>query len=142
MTIKNIRHFNRFYTQILGVFNNHVFDLKYSLLEMRVLGEIGRNQGIISNNLLPILSIDKTYLSRILRKLKQDDLIERKQDEQDLRIYHLYLTDKGQDLNNHIEEQSDNQVADNLKVLSSSEINELEQSMATIEKIFKKTHPK
>ncbi|WP_062324954.1 MarR family winged helix-turn-helix transcriptional regulator [Holzapfeliella floricola] len=136
MTIKNIRHFNRFYTQILGVFNNHVFDLKYSLLEMRVLGEIGRNQGIISNNLLPILSIDKTYLSRILRKLKQDDLIERKQDEQDLRIYHLYLTDKGQDLNNHIEEQSDNQVADNLKVLSSSEINELEQSMATIEKNF------
>ncbi|MGX4763408.1 MarR family winged helix-turn-helix transcriptional regulator [Holzapfeliella sp. JNUCC 72] len=142
MTIQNIRHFNRFYTQILGVFNNHVFDLKYSLLEMRVLGEIGRNQGIISNNLLPILSIDKTYLSRILRKLKQDDLIERKQDKQDLRIYHLYLTDKGQDLNNHIEEQSDNQVADNLKVLSSSEINELEQSMATIEKIFKKTHHK
>ncbi|MGX4645084.1 MarR family winged helix-turn-helix transcriptional regulator [Holzapfeliella sp. JNUCC 80] len=142
MTIQNIRHFNRFYTQILGVFNNHVFDLKYSLLEMRVLGEIGRNQGIISNDLLPILSIDKTYLSRILRKLKQDELIERRQDEQDLRFYHLYLTDKGDKLNNHIEEQSDNRVADSLKELSSSEINELEQSMATIENILKKTHHK
>ncbi|MEJ6348480.1 MarR family transcriptional regulator [Holzapfeliella sp. He02] len=139
MNVKNIRHFNRFYTRILGVFNNRVFDLDYSLLEMRALGEIGRCEGITSNELTTILSIDKTYLSRILKKLKQNDLIYRQKDEIDQRLFHLYLTKDGIDLYHYIETQSDNQIAANLKGLSAKEITELETSMKTIEKLLSKT---
>ncbi|MEX6012655.1 MarR family transcriptional regulator [Mammaliicoccus sciuri] len=69
MPIKDIRHFNRYYTRVLGIFDNNVFKLKYSLIEMRTLGEIGRHDKVTAQYLCKILNIDKSYLSRLLISL-------------------------------------------------------------------------
>lgn len=78
MDTRDIRSFNRYYTKILGVFDQTVFDLDYSMIEMRILGEIGRHPSITANELTKRLNIKKSYLSRILSKLERNDYIYKK----------------------------------------------------------------
>ncbi len=73
--IEDIRHFNRFYTNILGVLDRHVLDTGYSLTEARIIIEIGMMEQCIANNLVDILEIDRSYMSRIIAKLCKDGLL-------------------------------------------------------------------
>ncbi|NAM96222.1 MULTISPECIES: MarR family winged helix-turn-helix transcriptional regulator [Staphylococcus] len=136
MEVNDIRKFNRFYTRVLGVFDESVFELNYSLLEMRTLGEIGRNKGITGNSLSKYLNIDKGYLSRILNKLIKNQLIFKEKNERDNRVYHLFLTNDGEELNQYVEKESDEKVVELLKPLKDDEIQELKRSMASIESIL------
>lgn len=136
MEVNDIRKFNRFYTRILGIFDESVFELNYSLLEMRVLGEIARYKGITSNSLSKYLNIDKGYLSRVLSKLIKNQLIFKEKNEKDNRVYHLFLTDDGKQLNKYVEDESNKKVIDLLKILKDDEIQELKKSMASIENIL------
>ncbi|WP_336831490.1 MarR family winged helix-turn-helix transcriptional regulator [Staphylococcus pseudoxylosus] len=136
MEVNDIRKFNRFYTRMLGVFDESVFELNYSLLEMRTLGEIGRNKGITGNSLSKYLNIDKGYLSRILNKLIKNQLIFKEKNERDNRVYHLFLTNDGEELNQYVEKESDEKVVELLKPLKDDEIQELKRSMASIESIL------
>lgn len=138
MDTSKIRQFNRFYTRMLGVFSKNVFGLQYSMLEMRILGEIGRQAGITAVQLVQLLNIDKSYLSRILRKLSKDNLVSRDKDQSDARVQHLKLTSKGQQLNDYVEQQSDRQVARRLSGMDKKDILDLEEAMSTIERLFKK----
>jgi MarR family transcriptional regulator, organic hydroperoxide resistance regulator len=45
----------------------------------------------------PILGMESRSLSRMLKSLEENDLIYRKQDEQDKRLYKIFLTEKGKD---------------------------------------------
>ncbi len=121
---------------MLGVFDESVFELNYSLLEMRTLGEIGRNKGITGNSLSKYLNIDKGYLSRILNKLIKNQLIFKEKNERDNRVYHLFLTNDGEELNQYVEKESDEKVVELLKPLKDDEIQELKRSMASIESIL------
>lgn len=136
MEVNDIRKFNRFYTRVLGVFDESVFELNYSLLEMRTLGEIGRNKGITGNSLSKYLNIDKGYLSRIINKLIKNQLIFKEKNERDNRVYHLFLTNGGEELNQYVEKESDEKVVELLKPLKDDEIQELKRSMASIESIL------
>lgn len=136
METEEIRRFNRYYTRILGVFDKNVFDLDYSMLEMRIIGEIGRNIGITANELTKCLNINKSYLSRILSKLEKAGYLKREKDAQDSRIFHLYLNDQGLELNQYVEAQSDQKVIDLLTPLPEKDISELKAAMKKIEEIL------
>lgn len=138
MYIHHIRKFNRYYTRILGVFDKTVFDLDYSMIEMRIIGEIARHDGITAILLTKYLNIKKSYLSHILNKLERAGYIFREKNTADSRIYHLHLTKTGVELNKHIEEQSDKKVYELISSLSNEEIQKLVDSMSTIEKILYK----
>lgn len=75
MDTHDVRRFNRYYTRIMGVFDQTVFDLDYSMIEMRILGEIGRHPSITANMLTKYLNIKKSYLSRKLSKLERDHYV-------------------------------------------------------------------
>lgn len=94
MTVERIRRFNRYYTRILGIFDKKVFNLNYSMIEMRILGEIGRNNGITANALTKYLDIDKSYLSRILDKLLTANYISRKRFKRGM-VYISFPTEYG-----------------------------------------------
>lgn len=141
MATQNVRHFNRYYARILGLFDKTVFDLNYSLAEMRILGEIARHEGITANELAQYLIIDKGYLSRLLAKLSKANLITRQQSVTDKRSYHLQLTTAGQTLNKHVEAESDKKIESLLKNSNLAEQQQLEQAMRTIEKILEKNVP-
>lgn len=138
MPIKDIRHFNRYYTRVLGIFDNNVFKLKYSLIEMRTLGEIGRHDKVTAQSLCKILNIDKSYLSRIVNKLIKENLVYRERSEQDNRYFYLSLTNEGVKLNEYVEKASDDKIQELIKDLDDAEIKELQDSMNKIENILNK----
>jgi DNA-binding MarR family transcriptional regulator len=130
--IYDIRQFNRFYTKVLGLFNNQILDTDYSLTEARILFEISERTECIANNLVQELNIDRSYMSRILRKLEREALIKKKSSILDSRKNLLFLTKKGEKLLDKINIQSDEQINHLLNGLTESEINEIRISMMKI----------
>jgi len=130
--IYDIRQFNRFYTKVLGLFNNQILDTDYSLTEARILFEISERTECIANILVQELNIDRSYMSRILRKLEKEELIEKKSSTIDSRKSLLYLTKKGEELLDQINIQSDVQIIQLFNGLTDCEINEIRNSMMVI----------
>ncbi|MGY1465289.1 MarR family winged helix-turn-helix transcriptional regulator (plasmid) [Bacillus toyonensis] len=130
--IYDIRQFNRFYTMVLGLFNNQILDTDYSLTETRILFEISERTECIANNLVQELNIDRSYMSRILRRFEKEGLIEKRSSIKDSRKNFLFLTKKGEELLDIIHIQSDEQINQLFNGLSDSEINEIRISMMII----------
>ncbi|WP_094607638.1 hypothetical protein SPSIL_022690 [Sporomusa silvacetica DSM 10669] len=132
--IADIRRFNRFYTNILGVLDRHVLDTGYSLTEARVIIEIGMMEQCIANNLVDILEIDRSYMSRIITKLCKDGLLIKGNSTLDNRTSLISLTSKGTDLYKQLNEKSDEQIVRFMQGLSQKEIKEIHESMLLIQK--------
>ncbi|EJR57491.1 hypothetical protein IIO_05018 [Bacillus cereus VD115] len=130
--IYEIRQFNRFYTKVLDLFNNQILDTDYSLTETRILFEISERTECIANNLVQELNIDRSYMSRIIRRFEKEELIEKRSSIKDSRKNLLFLTKKGEKLLDIIHIQSDEQINQLFNGLSDSEINEIRVSMMVI----------
>ncbi|MED3691717.1 MarR family transcriptional regulator [Peribacillus butanolivorans] len=133
-TIADIRQFNRFYTNILGVLDKHIFDTGYSFTEARVILEIGLMEQCIANNLVDKLEIDRSYMSRIINKLSKDGLVIKENSTLDNRTSLIRLTPKGMTLFNQLNERSDEQLVRLFQGLSQNEIKEIHASMMFIQK--------
>lgn len=93
--IQEIRAFNRSYVDFIGLLNAGGYHSKYTLSETRVLLEINETSGIQASQVMLKIHIDKSYLSRILKRLEKDGLISRKRSEHDSRAVILSLTQQG-----------------------------------------------
>ncbi|MGE7762155.1 MarR family winged helix-turn-helix transcriptional regulator [Peribacillus sp. NPDC097895] len=133
-TIADIRKFNRFYTNILGLFDKHILDTGYSFTEARVLLEIGLLEQCIANDLVDKLKIDRSYMSRIIAKLSKDGLVIKENSTLDSRTSLIRLTPKGITIFNQINEKSNEQVMNLFRGLSEKEIKEIHASMMFIQK--------
>ena len=132
-SISDIRQFNRFYTKILGLFNDQILETNYTLTEARVLFEISERTECIANNLVQELRIDRSYMSRILRKFEREELIEKKTSLTDSRKTFLSLTQKGREILDNIHSQSDEQIEQLLDGLTDRDVNEICKAMALIQ---------
>jgi len=108
--ISEIRNFNRFYTNILGLLNQSLLDSPYSLTEVRILLEIDKIKECTANALIEKLNVDRGYMSRILNRFDADELITRKNSSYDGRALLLYLTPRGKKVLSILEEKSVNQI--------------------------------
>ncbi|MEJ9233151.1 MarR family transcriptional regulator [Peribacillus butanolivorans] len=133
-TIADIRQFNRFYTNILGVLDKHILDTGYSFTEARIILEIGLMEQCIANNLVDKLEIDRSYMSRIINKLSKDGLVIKENSTLDNRTSLIRLTPKGMTLFNQLNERSDEQLVRLFQGLSQNEIKEIHASMMFIQK--------
>lgn len=70
----------------------------YGRAHHRAIHFINRAPGTTVNNLLSILGVTKQSLNRVLRALINDGLVESQIGKRDKRERHLYLTDKGAQL--------------------------------------------
>ncbi|WP_371361911.1 hypothetical protein SRRS_32060 [Sporomusa rhizae] len=130
--IQDIRHFNRFYTKLLGVLDRTVLDTGYSLTEARVIIEIGMLGQCIANNLVDSLKIDRSYLSRVIAKLSKEGLLIKEDSTLDNRSNLISLTAKGTELYKQLNKKSDEQIVRLLQGLSEKEIKQLHTSMLLI----------
>jgi DNA-binding MarR family transcriptional regulator/GNAT superfamily N-acetyltransferase len=105
-----LRDFNRFYTIILGIVNNHILESEYSLTEARIIYEVGRQEVITAREIREKLKMDEGYLSRIVAKFVKQGILLKRQSRRDKRIFSLTLTNKGRRVLLNIDCQSDNQV--------------------------------
>lgn len=136
-TIQNIRAFNRFYTDIIGLLNKHLLDSDYSLAEVRVMYEISVGKEVQASQIMAAMSIDKSYLSRILKKLEKDEIITKSLSAQDARAMTLSLTVKGKKLFDVLNKASDHQIAALIGKLSEGRQQELVAHMNAITNILK-----
>jgi DNA-binding MarR family transcriptional regulator/N-acetylglutamate synthase-like GNAT family acetyltransferase len=134
--VDTIRHFNRFYTQQIGVLNEGLLRSPFSLTEVRVLYELAHGEQATATKLSKELGLDAGYLSRVLRKFQKKGLIEKRLSKSDRRQSILRLTKKGQKDFAALDERSHDEVAAMLEQLSEDEQLRLTEAMQSIKGVL------
>jgi DNA-binding MarR family transcriptional regulator/GNAT superfamily N-acetyltransferase len=83
--VAQVRAFNRFYTNVIGVLNEMYLDTPYTLTESRLLYEIVRHGTVEVSWLRQSLDIDAGYLSRVLTRFESEGLVTRHRSAADAR---------------------------------------------------------
>jgi len=137
--IQEIRAFNRFYTDLLGLLDNHLLNSDYSLAEARILYEIYTGNQISASDIIHKLYIDKGYLSRILKKLEKQGLISKRLSKVDARISQLSLTADGLKIFHQLDNASNQQIGSLISNMPLAKLNDLVKHMYSIMDLLKKT---
>ena len=120
-SITEIRGFNRFYTSILGLLNQHILNSGYSLTEARVIFEISKTESCTANQLCTTLDIDRSYMSRIIKKFEKEGLVTRQINKYDSRNMEIRLTEKGNEVFKELNNRSNEQIRNIIEKLGSKE---------------------
>ena len=119
--IGEIRAFNRWYTDVIGLLDQHLLDSAWSLAEARLIYEIHAARHIQASQLIGMMHIDKSYLSRLLKKLEKEKIVFKKKSPGDGRAFLLSLTEKGEREFGMLNRTSDAQVGRLLAPLSEAQ---------------------
>lgn len=137
-TINEIRKFNRFYTVSMGFLDSEYLDTEYSVVETRILFEIKMHEKCIQSDIAKTLHIDKSYLSRLVKRFHKNGLIEKDKSDEDKRTTYITLTEKGSAETERLIELTNNQIKAKVNKLSFDECNELCDAMNVIISILGK----
>ena len=88
----------------------------------RTLHLIERNEGISVNELIIKLKITKQSLNRVLKDLTKQEMITFKKNDQDTRIKHIFLSEKGKKIFDEIFETQKKRIYNALLNSSSEEV--------------------
>lgn len=134
--IDDIRAFNRFYTNALGVLAQAYLETPYTLTEARIIYELGAGDGLTAAALNRDLNLDPAYLSRILKKFRVDGLVDSRPDPSDQRSQRLTVTDRGQVLYRDLAQRARLQIARQLGDITPDQQQRIVTAMATIRTIL------
>lgn len=96
-SIDLIRMFNRRYVPVMRLLDRSYLGTGSSTLEIAVLIEIGEREAVSARDISRLLSVDKGYLSRTIRRFEEQGLVARTASGADARVQLLSLTDSGRD---------------------------------------------
>lgn len=130
--INEIRKFNRFYTVIMGLLDTEYLETKFSMVESRILFEIKVHGKCIQSDIAKTLHIDKSYLSRLIKRFYKNGLIEKNQSDDDRRATYISLTEKGKVETERLIELTNIQIKAKINKLSFDECNGLCDAMNVI----------
>jgi DNA-binding MarR family transcriptional regulator len=136
--IKEIRSFNRYYTNILGLVDRHILHSPYSLTEVRILYEIFHNPDSTVRKIKNILLVDEGYLSRTIDKLTKRGMITKTQSQIDGRVFILSLTEEGKNEFLKLDKESELSVESIIDHLSPDEISELVSNLRRTKEFLSK----
>lgn len=129
---EQVRRFNRTVTERVGALHDHYLGLDRPLAEARLLWEItGAGQDV--RRLRERLGLDSGYLSRLLRSLERDGLVEVDPHPQDRRVRTVRLTASGRDQRALLDRRSDALADSLLAPLSSAQRERLVAAMTEVE---------
>ncbi|HEX7932567.1 MAG TPA: helix-turn-helix domain-containing GNAT family N-acetyltransferase [Paraburkholderia sp.] len=136
-----VRHFNRFYTRLIGALHEHLINSTFSLTEVRVLRELSRGSAQTASALGRTLGIDSGYLSRLLTNFERHDLITRRPSETDARQSLIAITDNGHAAYAPLDAAASQEVLELLDGLSTSSQEQLIASMKLVERLLGEKPP-
>jgi len=113
--VAQVRAFNRFYTNVIGVLHGMYLDTPFTLTEGRLLFEIARQPAVEVSDLRRSLDIDAGYLSRVLSRFEAESLITRHRSAADARRQEVRIADAGREAAADLDRRSAGQVADLLR---------------------------
>lgn len=137
--IDDVRSFNRFYTRVIGVLDEGVVETAYSLPEARVLFELAQAEEREVAEVRRALGVDAGYLSRMLARLEEQDLIERRRSERDARRQVVQLTAAGRAEFAMLDSRSSDRVRELVSSLGEPEQRRLAAAMAAIRELLEGT---
>lgn len=134
--ISQVRSFNRTVTQRIGALDDAFLSRGRPLGQARLLWEIGPD-GSDLRALRSRLGLDSGYLSRLLRALEHDGLVEVERNGADGRVRTARLTDRGRAERAVLDRLSDTAAAELLSPLSARQRERLTAAMADIERLMR-----
>jgi DNA-binding MarR family transcriptional regulator/GNAT superfamily N-acetyltransferase len=132
--IAQVRSFNRLVTRQAGVLNDRHIGRR-PLGESRVLYEVGL-EGATPRDVRARLGLDSGYLSRVIRALERDGLLEQRSNPADRRTKRLLLTRAGRAELRAINRISDELAAAALEPLSDEERERLLRAQAEVRRLL------
>lgn len=133
--IPTVRSFYRALTLRVGVFTDSFLGRGRPLAQARLLFEIGK-EGADVRELRSRLALDSGYLSRLLRAVERDGLVEVAPLETDLRSRRAFLTAAGLGELKQLNRLGDRFAEETLEPLSEAERARLVAAMAEVEKLL------
>src|SRR5687768_13062090 len=130
--IDRIRSFNRFYTNIIGLLDQHFLDSPFSLTEGRVLYEICNTEECSAKRIRERIVIDEGYLSRILDHFVKRGLIKKTRSQADGRLWIISPTEKGKREFASLNDNSNHLIAQMIENLSEGKRTDLLNKMEGI----------
>jgi DNA-binding MarR family transcriptional regulator len=136
--IERIRAFNRFYTNIIGLLDQHYLDSPFSLTEGRVLYEICNTENCSAKKIRESIVIDEGYLSRILDTFVKRSLIRKTRSPEDGRLWIIAPTEKGKREFAALNDNSNRLIYHMIEGLSEEERKDLLERMEEIRRLLEK----
>lgn len=133
-----IRDFNRYYTNVIGLLDQHFLDSSFSLTEGRVLYEIRFTEACTAKKIREKITIDEGYVSRIIDKFWKQGLIVKSRSPIDRRLHIIELTERGQREFLKINENSNRLISQMIAKLSPDERQHLVGMMERIRQLLSK----
>lgn len=134
--IQQVRSFNRAVTQRIGVLSDDYLGRGRPLGESRLLFEIGR-AGADLRDLRTRLSLDSGYLSRMLRSLEAQGLVNSQRAADDGRVRRAVLTRKGLREFDALDRQSQDFATSLLASLGATQRERMTAAMAEVERLMR-----
>ncbi len=131
-----VRRFTRFYTTQIGLLDEALYDTPLSLSEARVIYELAHRDDPTASTLVKDLGIDPGYLSRMLRGLRKQGLVDSRPAPTDARHQLLRLTRKGRAVFARIDARSQADVAALMAHLPAAGQQRLVDAMSVIETLL------
>jgi DNA-binding MarR family transcriptional regulator/GNAT superfamily N-acetyltransferase len=140
--IEAVRRFSRFYTRRIGVLHEGLLGTSLSLTEGRVIYELAQHDQRTASELIAELGLDPGYLSRILKRFEDQNLVRRLASPDDGRQNLIMLTQRGRELFAEINARSRYEVGEMLARLQGRDRARVIEAMATIETLLSNALPK
>jgi DNA-binding MarR family transcriptional regulator/GNAT superfamily N-acetyltransferase len=134
--VRNVRSFNRTVSQRIGALNDNFLGRNRPLGESRVLYEIGR-MGAEVRAIRGRLELDSGYLTRLLRSLQRQGLVEARPATNDGRVRRVRLTRKGLRELAELDRLSDAFAESILAPLTAAQRVRLTDAMCVVERLMK-----
>src|SRR5689334_1849513 len=131
-----IRAFNRFYTARVGALRDGLLATAHPLPEARVLYELGQVDDADFADLRRALDLDAGYLSRLLARLEEQDLVARERAAHDGRRQRVSLTTEGRRAFATLDERSAAEIATLLDGLEPGDRRRLLNALGTVREIL------
>lgn len=130
--IADIQGFNKVYQNLLKKIDSAILETGYTLTEKDVLLEISKTERCTANILIQQLSIDRSYMSRMITKFEKHGLIEKTPSQTDSRIRYIRLTELGRKEINRLGDIQSNRIGSIFNKLSEEDQQTVWQSMVLI----------
>lgn len=133
--IRQVRSFNRTFTQTTGVLHEDYLGRDRPLGESRLLFEIGEDGAKVSS-LRDRLDLDSGYVSRLLRSLEKQELVTTETSREDRRVRVARLTPAGAAELDSLNNDSDRLAQSILDPLNDDQRNKLTAAMVEVERLL------
>jgi DNA-binding MarR family transcriptional regulator/N-acetylglutamate synthase-like GNAT family acetyltransferase len=141
-TVAAIRHFNRFYTRLIGALDEAHLGAPYGLTEGRILFEVAQApDGITPTEVIERTGLDSGYLSRIVNRFEREGVMMRARSPSDRRSVSIGLTDQGATLYRDLRQVVEGAVEGLVSPLSAPARRQLTRAMQDIEGLLGATPP-